>query len=308
MARFESDTQPSLPMSTQLGVGFALLAALALAVQSVSVQRSTTHQPLSDVITVVFLVNLLVMVPVTVGLFFPAFDLTLLSIGAFATGGILGSLLARIALFVGIVRLGASRAEPLKSTFPLVAVLIAVVALGEALTATVVAGVLLVVIGGAAVSWDAQAVQTGGTRQRRWVDVGFPLAAALLLGVDPVFTKIGLETGTSPIVATTVRVIAAAAVFACYRLWKRFRARTPGRLLVTRWSFTAGIANTVYLLAYLAALGRAPVSLVTPILGVSPLLVLAISPFVSAREERITIRLGIAVTILVAGVVLVLSG
>lgn len=292
-------------MSTHLGIGLAGLAALALAVQGVSVQRSTARQSLSDVIAVVFLVNLLVMVPITVVVFFPAFDLTPLSVGAFAVGGVLGSLLARVALFVGIDRLGASRAEPLKSTFPLFAVLIAVVALGEQLTATVLVGILFVVAGGAAVSWDAKAK---GTNRRRWTDLGFPVAAAVLLGIDPVFTKIGLETGTPAVVGTTVRVIAAAAVFACYRFWRQFRTETGSRLSVTRWSLVAGVANTVYLMAYLAALARAPVSVVTPVLGVSPLLVLAIAPLVSTRDERITVRLALAVTVLVAGVVLVLTG
>lgn len=292
-------------MSVALGVGFAAVAALSLAVQSVTVQRSTTHQSLSDIVTVVFAVNLLVMVPVAMWQSFPEFGLTPLSVAAFAAGGLLGSLFARVALFVGIERLGASRAEPLKSTFPLVALLIAALTLGEPLTGTVLLGIVFVVAGGAAISLDTRAGQD--TRQYRWLDLGFPLLAALFLGIDPVFTKVGLETGTPAVVGTTVRVLAAASGFTAYRLWRRFRTGGWTRPSATRWSVAAGLANTTYLLTYLAALAYAPVSTVTPILGASPLLVLVLAPL-SGRDERLSLRLVTAVAVLVLGVALVLTG
>jgi drug/metabolite transporter (DMT)-like permease len=50
------------------------------------------------------------------------------------------------------------------------------------------------------------------------------------------------------------------------------------------------------------------VNVVAPILGASPLLVLLGSALFARDDERLTARLGIAVTVLVAGVVLIVGG
>ena len=290
------------------GVGLAVLAAVALAVQSLSVRLSTKDHSVASVIATVFVVNVLVLVPVTTARHYPDFGLTRVSIASFATGGIIGSLLARYSLFVGIERLGASRAEPLKSTFPLVAVVTAVVVLGERLTTSLLVGVGLLVAGAVAVSWDARASPIAGSGQNGWTDIRFPLVAALLLGIDPVFTKIGVAEGTPALVGVTVRVLAAACGFGLYLAWFRTRSRTRPIVAPTRWILLAGVANTMYLAAYLAALARAPVAAVAPILGASPLLVLLGSAVFVQGEEQVTARLGVAVAVLVAGVVLVLRG
>ncbi|MDS0260368.1 DMT family transporter [Haloarcula sp. S1CR25-12] len=291
-----------------LGIGLAVLATVGLAGQSIAVRQAAKSRSITDLVAVVFAVNVLVLVPATVALYYPTFGLTPTAVGAFAVAGVLGSLLARAALFVGIHRLGASRAEPLKSTFPLVAVGSAVLVLGEPLTATLAVGVGLLVAGAAAVSGDARASGVTASGRQVWVDVAFPLLAALLLGVDPVFTKVGFAEGTPPLVGVTVRVLAAAGGFGGYLLWRRLRGRGYRPSRPTRLTVATGVANTVYLVAYLAALARAPVSVVAPVLGASPLLVLLGSVVAARRDEQVTLRLGAAVAVLVAGVVLVLQG
>ncbi|WP_324666014.1 DMT family transporter [Haloarcula sediminis] len=290
------------------GVGLAALAAVGLAGQSIAVRQGAKTRSITDLVAAVFLVNLAVLVPATAVRYYPAFGLTPTALAAFAVAGLLGSLLARAALFVGIHRLGASRAEPLKSTFPLVAVGSAVLVLGEPLTPVLVVGVGLIVAGAAAVSGDARASDTTASGQRVWVDLAFPLAAALLLGIDPVFTKVGFAEGTPALVGVTVRVLTAAGGFGGYLLWRRLRGQGYRPARPTGWTLAAGVANTAYLGAYLAALARAPVSLVAPVLGASPLLVLLGSALLTPEDEQVTLRLGAAVAVLVAGVVLVLQG
>lgn len=291
-----------------LGPGLATLAAVALAVQSLSVRVSTRNQPVTGVITLIFVVNVLVLVPATAVRYYPSFGLTPVSIASFAVAGVLGSFLARVFLFVGIARIGASRAEPLKSTFPLVALFTAVLVLGEELTVPILVGVALLVGGAVAVSWDARASPVTSAGRNAVVDISFPLVAALLLGIDPVFVKVGLAEGTPALVGVTVRVLAAAGGFGLYLLWYRIRSGKRRRVRPTRWILLASVANTAYLAAYLAALARAPVSVVAPILGVSPLFVLVGSAVFMQSEERVTVRLVLAVVVLVVGVVLVLGG
>ena len=285
-----------------------MLAAVGLAGQSIAVRQATKTRSIADLVAAVFAVNLVVLLPATAVLYYPEFGLTPTAVAAFAVAGLLGSLLARAALFVGIHRLGASRAEPLKSTFPLVAVGSAVLVLGEPVTPALAVGVILLVVGAAAVSGDARASRVTASGRRVWNDIAFPLAAALLLGIDPVFTKIGFGEGTPALVGVTVRVLAAAGGFTGYLLWRRLRGRRYRLARPTRWELVAGVANTVYLVAYLAALARAPVSLVAPVLGASPLLVLLGATVLTPGDEQVTPRLGAAVAVLVAGVVLVLQG
>ena len=295
-------------MTETLGVALAVAAAVALAVQSLALRQRTQAQSVSDVVLTVYAINLLLLLPATLLTATPTAGLTLRSMTAFAAGGLLGSLLARVALFHAIDRLGASRAEALKSTFPLVAVATAVLVLGESLSLTVGVGVLLLVGGAAAVSWDARTSPVTPTEPRAWASVGLPLAAALCLGLDPVVTAVGLSGGTPAIVGVTVRVLAAASGFGAYRCWRWLRSDQswPGR--PDRWTVVVGLANTGYLAAYLAALARAPVSVVAPILGASPLLVLGGAAVFARDDEHVTGQLAAAVGVLVAGVALVVGG
>lgn len=99
-----------------------MLAAVSLAGQSLTVRLSARSYSVTTVVGTMFTVNLVLLVLAAGSIYYPQFGLPPRSVVAFAAGGILGSLLARFYLFVGIDRLGASRAEPLKSLFPLVAV------------------------------------------------------------------------------------------------------------------------------------------------------------------------------------------
>lgn len=297
-----------MPVGSLLGVAFAILAAVALAVQSLSVRVGTKTRSLIEVIGVMFVVNLVVFIPVTTVVAYPEYNVTPLALGAFIAAGLLGSLLGRVCYFIGIVRLGASRTEPLKALLPLFAVLAAVIVLGEDVTLIHGVGITVLLIGGVAVTLESRASPIAPTGRQLWLAVVFPITAAVFLGIDPVFTKLGLAEGTSALVGVTIRVVAAAAGFGVYLLW---RALSRGRLApmaVSRWLVVAGVANTAYLLAYYAALARTPVAVVTPILGASTLFVVGGAAIFMQTDERVTWRLAGAAVIVVIGVFLVVQG
>ncbi|QLC33096.1 DMT family transporter [Halarchaeum sp. CBA1220] len=290
------------------GAGFAVLSAACLAVQSLTVRLGTKTHRVADVIAAMFGVNLLVLVPVAAFTAYPDYGLTPAAIAAFAVSGLLGSLLARFCYFHGIARLGASRAEPLKALFPVFATAIAVAALGERPTLTLAAGVGLLVLGGAVVAADSRATPATASGRRLWLDLVYPLAAALFLGIDPVFTKLGLAEGTAPLVGLTTRVVAAALGFLAYVAWHSHATGERWRPRANRWLLGASVANTGYLVTYYAALDRAPVAVVTPLLGVSTLFVVVGAAVLLRRDERVTWRLGVAAVLVVAGAALVVRG
>jgi drug/metabolite transporter (DMT)-like permease len=139
-------------METPVGVGFALLAAVALAAQNLAVRRGTDSYRVADVLAVVFAVNLVVVVPVA-ALGLPDESFMPRAVVPLVAAGVVGSLAGRACYYEGIARLGASRAEPLKALFPLVAVGGAVVVLGEVVSLAAFGGVCLLVLGGPRSRW-----------------------------------------------------------------------------------------------------------------------------------------------------------
>jgi drug/metabolite transporter (DMT)-like permease len=291
-------------MSLLVGVGLAVLSAVALAAQSLGVRLVSEATRLRDILSVVFAVNVLVLVPLggaSAALSGGVPSLT--GALAFAAAGVLGSLLGRVCYFVGIVRLGASRAEPLKSLLPLVAVAGAVVVLGERLTLPLLAGTGLLVAGAVVVASDARQSAVSPTGRRLWIAVAFPLAAAVLYGIDPVLTKLGLASGGSALVGVAVRVGVSAATFGCYLAWQAHRGERVVPDGVDRRLYAVAAANTVYLVAFYAALSLAPVAIVAPIVGASPLFVVVGALLFLQDRERVSARLTLGALLVVAGVV-----
>lgn len=136
--------------------------------------------------------------------------------------------------------------------------------------------------------------------------MSFPLAAALFYGIDPVFTEVGLAEGTAPVVGMAVRTAAAAGGFLAYLAQRA--VRNSGGLpsvAVDRPLALAGVANTTYLLAYYAALARAPVVVVAPVTSVSTLFVVVGAAVFLQDAEHVTRRLLVAASLVVTGVAVV---
>lgn len=291
-----------------VGVGLAVVAALALAIQSLSVRVGTKTHSVVEVVGVMYVVNLVVLVPLAGITAAPGYDVTVAALGAFAAAGVVGSLLARVCYFVSIDRLGASRTEPLKALLPLFAAITAILVLDERVTPMLVTGITILLIGGIAVSLESRTSPTTPTGRQFWIALAFPLGAAVLLGIDPVFTKLGLAAGTPVLVGATIRIGVAAVGFGGYLCWRAIRDGRFVSMKTSRWVVIAAIANTGYLLAYHGALARSPVTVVTPVVGSSTVFVVAGAAGFMQRDERVTFRLVGAALLVVIGVVLVVAG
>lgn len=285
-----------------VGVLLAVLGAVSLAVQSLSIRYGTITSDSSDALVVVLAVNLAILVPVTFVLGTPIQDLTVRSLAAFTAAGLIGSMAGRAMHFEGIKRIGSSRAEPIKASQPLHASLIAVVVLGEVVTGGHLLSMLAIVAGIAIITYE-HGRSDGGSESTGYVVLGFPFAAAFFYGIEPTFAKLGFAEGVGVLTGLTVKMCSAAFGYLLYVHWKK---GLPGLRSFDRrelpWMVGAGVANTVFLFGYYGALDRAPVSLVVPLVQSSPLVVLALSLLLVSDElERITWRL-------VAGALVAVSG
>ena len=294
-----------------LGVFLASLAAVAWAVNNIAIRIGTADRGVSDALAAVMLTNAAVLAPVAAVVHYPDYGLSVRSIAAFGAAGITGLLIGRICLFRGIRTIGASRTTPVVSASTLVSAVLAVRFLDETLTAAHAVGILLIVAGIAIISW-LMATDGGGPTSLRETGLllALPLSAAFFIGIEPIFVRVGLDSGTPVLVGLAVMSTAALAGYVVYQRLRRGTVRPPWHSPARRWYLVAGVSSTIGLVSYFVALTVAPVVVVIPIIQSSPLVVLGLSAvFLSRRLERVTWRLAAAAVVVIVGATLVsLSG
>lgn len=287
-----------------LGVGLTLLAALALAVNALSVRLGTRKGRADDALVVVLLVNVVVLVPIAVVAAAPRFTLSWAALWSFGAAGLVGTLFARVLYYASLERIGASRSEPVKASQPLHASAIAVLILGETLLVPHALGILLIVAGVALIVVETRSDATGlgGVSP---LELLLPLGAAFLYGLEPIFAKVGFRTGTPALVGLAVKTVVATVGFAGYLRWRDALSFTTTDAGSVRWYLVAGVANTAFLLSYYTALSFTPVTVVVPIMQTSPVFVVGLSLLSLQRIERVTWRVAAGTLVVVAGSVVV---
>jgi drug/metabolite transporter (DMT)-like permease len=221
------------------------------------------------------------------------------ALGIFAAVGLFFPAGVTLLVFESNRRMGPSITGAVSGTTPVFAILGAVVALGEPLTAPVVAGTAAVIAGIALVSSAARS-RPGWTRTALLL----PLAAAVLRGLAQPGVRLGLDLWPSPFAAALVGYSASAVSVLAF-------ARSRGSRLATLhpagagWFVLAGVCNGSAVLAMYAALARGRVSVVSPIVAAHPVATLALGALL-LRGEVTGVRLVAGVALTVAGIVLVL--
>ncbi|MDF9746849.1 DMT family transporter [Natrinema salsiterrestre] len=292
-----------------LGVGLASVAAVGFAGQFLCVRLGTDDGDVTDAVLVVLCCNVLIVVPIAFVTHAPPYSalFTPLSAISFAAAGIAGMFVARLLMFTSIDALGASITSPVIASNVLFATVFAVVLLGERLTASHFLGIVLIVAGIAVVSWETAAA-TGPDRSLRETGtmLALPVAAAVCIGIEPIFVSTGLAEGTPILPGLAVMATVATVCFTGYLAWAGSLGRVPLRSASTAWYVAGGVSTTVAFLAYFAALTVAPVVVVMPLLQLTPLLVVVLSVlFLPRRLERVTWRVTAAATVVVLGTTLV---
>jgi drug/metabolite transporter (DMT)-like permease len=198
-------------------------------------------------------------------------------------------------------RMGPTIAGAIGSTAPLFAVLGAVLFLGETMGLTQIAATLAIVAGSIVLVWRGGKLQAGGMRQS-WVS----WLAAALRALAQVIAKAGLLLWPNPYAATVLCYSTSAVVIwtigACS---KRPESRVYTRRGVM-WFALTGAFNSLAILALYTALERGTVNVVSPIAFSYPLFTLLLNSVI-LREERLSARMIIGVTLMVSGVAALLS-
>jgi DME family drug/metabolite transporter len=277
----------------------ALLAAIAYALGFIFSKRGLRF---STPTTITF-VSLLVQTVILFGIVFVYTGIphtSALVFSLFVVAGILQAIVRQLT-YIGIEKIGAARSGPIGASVPLWSAAIAILFLGEKMTATIAIGTLLVVGGILLISWRAdEAVKDF----RPWYIVA-PLLAAVLGGVIYPLRRYALRFSDEPIYfGAVVGIVGLLCVCAYIAL-----PATEEKLVWNRDSlmyFIAGGAlESLGLLLVLYALTFAPVVLVTPLTATLPLWVVLGGKLLLRDVEKITRQIVVGAALVVSGTLVI---
>lgn len=184
--------------------------------------------------------------------------------------------------FVGLHKIGTSRSQPLRNTYPLWSALIAIVVMHENASALIVAGTLLIVVGVILISWKPDVPPPG----YRWWHIIFSLGAGVLAGVAYPLRRYGLTITDEPVFFAAVVAVVSLAGAVPY-VWLSRDNRVPiwhpkGIIHFSLSGFFEGLGALLSLMA----LSSGRVVVISPIVATTPLwnLIIAII-FLRGKEE-----------------------
>ena len=198
--------------------------------------------------------------------------------------------------------LGPTLTGTISSSAPLFATALAVLVLGEELTAPIVIGGITIVGALALMSWRGSAESSGGWR------LLLPLSGAMLRGLAQTLSKLALMMWPNPFAATLIGYTVSGVA-----IWGVTLAQGPGvqSKRVPRhavpWFMAAGILNGCALLLLYHALHVGRVSVVAPLVALYPLFTLLYSALF-LRSEVLTRRIVLGALLAVGGVVVLVAG
>ncbi|MEO1846083.1 MAG: DMT family transporter [Pseudomonadota bacterium] len=221
----------------------------------------------------------------------------------FALVGLFRPFLTSNFAIAGIRHLGPTLTSILASTAPVFAAFFAIVILGETLTIPLALGTLTIVLAIGMLARKSEAKSTWPV----WA-LALPIGAAVLRALGHALTKLGLDIVPDPLFAGLVSYSVSLVIALGSSLGQRKRAParirwTPGLL----WFFCGGVVNGISIWSLNTALHLGEVVKIIPIVALSPVFTLLLGLFVF-RRETLTLRIVLALLLIVPGVILVASG
>jgi uncharacterized membrane protein len=216
----------------------------------------------------------------------------------FALAGLIGTTGGRLFRFMAIEQVGASVSSALINLYPFVAAGLAIILLGEDVTAAILAGTAVIVAGTILLSASGSIL---GFRPSQLI---FPFASAACFGAVSILRKLGLG-GAGPLLGFAINVTTALIAFTAF-------LTASGQLRRLRWGrdslrflLAAGVFENAGVLCTVLALKAGSVSVVAPLAGTTPLFVLALSRIFLHDLEPLRFRLVVGTLLIVLGVYLI---
>jgi len=236
------------------------------------------------------------------------------TIGVLLLSVLLNMVLGDILQFTAVRHLGVARALPISSAYPLLTLLLATTTLGEQLTARIVVGALLVIVGVTLVALPRRSLrEQEGQRRRRigrmeahGAGVAFALGSAVCVAAATTLVRVVLRGGNVDVLAANMIRLPVSAVLCT--LISVFQRRQPPWRVERRYVLPlclAGLTGLVSGLCYLTAIQVAGASRTATLNAASP--IFGLLGAVMFLGERPTPRHIVGTLVAFLGIVLVVS-
>lgn len=229
-------------------------------------------------------------------------SVSLVDVGWFALIGILHFGLGTLFLYQAMRYIGAARGTSVPHSYPLFALILALLFLGETTTIIAIAGTVSIV--GGLYLLLSEGRKTMISKKDRTLGYAFGLGTAFFWGVAAVTIKHATQFAP-PFVILTFALLAGLIVISLSTV-RDFRngIGTTNKRAISLL-ITAGFLNGIALAFYYSSLAKAPVVLISPLAATSPLFTILCVHLFLQKLERLTIQVVIASSLVVIGGVLV---
>ena len=215
--------------------------------------------------------------------FAAAGDLDVAGVWPFLLAGVLGPGCSQLLFTLAVRDAGPSRTSVTVGTAPLFSVAIALVLLDEPAKAGVIAGAILIVLGGILLVREP-----GRPEHVKWIGLGFALAATVVFAVrDNLVRHLSLDTDVEPALAAAATLFAGGVTVAAWLLVTRRRLPAGG----SRAFVLPGVLFGLSYICLFEAYYRGRVTVVSPLVATESLWAVGLSALLLRRHELVGPRL-----------------
>jgi transporter family protein len=290
----------------ETGIVYALIAGLFWGTSPVLVKRGLVNSNVSAATLCQQTAILLTLILFTLfeGSLFSG-EISRIAVLVFAATGVVGAYLGRTLFVKSVAQIGASRAQSLNNSSPLVTVLLAALFLGERLTPVILVGVVLIVSG---VFFITKVEPHGHESAGRTLTLT-SILATICYGIVPVMKKVGTDTGGAPVLGALI--MHATGLILLVTLGGLLKINLRWQKVPTdSWLcfVAAGVLQAIGSILTLKALVYSPASVVAPIWNAQPIVSFFLARSLLKGIEVVTIRDGMAAAMVVLGVIVLRWG
>jgi len=226
-----------------------------------------------------------------------------LALTVFVFLGVLQSAISLLT-FIGLQKIGTSRSQPLRNSYPLWSAAIAIAFMDEHAGLAVLGGTLLVVAGVILISWKPEIAPSS----YRWWHVLYSLVAGFLAGVAFPLRRYGLTITDEPVFFSAVVAIVSLVGVTPFTFWRRADRRLVWHPRGVMHFFWSGFFEALGALLTLVALTTGQVLIVSPIVATTPLFSLIISLIFLRGKEQVTFKTILGTVGVVVGTIAITLG
>ena len=245
---------------------FALANAFFFSLHNMLTKKALRYSNPATAVISSLLINIVFLWGLTF-LFVPLSSVHSAAIFIFVVVGFFQPGLTRLLTYKGIDALGVALTDPIRATTPLFRAMMAIIFLGEEITASIVLATFMIIASITLLSWRGGSMKLMASAVYLW----YPIAASALAGASQVVRKFGLAAVPHPFLAAAVTATSSLIV-SVVTMW--YVEKTQETWKMNRkcfgWFLAAGITVSLAMICIYFALDLGKVSVVIPISSTGP--------------------------------------